>query len=210
MMRIAPLACAFALASLGFAAAPAPMQIPLGQKDVKLATAGTYTLDPNHVSVEARVPHAGFSISIFRFGSARATLQWDPNAIAKSKLDATVEINSLITNVAGFAQQLQGAEYLDAAKHPQAHFVSSAFRQTDAMHGKVAGLLTLMGRTVPATFDVTLVGAGPGFAGGPVMGHVIGIHAETTIDPNAIGLSLNLLLKTPIVIAVDTEFDKKG
>jgi len=210
MIRIAPLACALALAAFGFAAAPAPMQIPLGQKDVRLATAGIYTLDPNHVSVEARVPHAGFSISIFRFGRARATLQWDPSAVAKSKLDATVEIASLITNVAGFAQQLQGAEYLNAAKYPQAHFVSSAFRRTDAMHGKVTGLLTLMGRTLPATFDVTLIGAGPGFAGGPVMGHVIGIHAETSVDANAIGLPPNLLLKTPIVIAVDTEFDKKG
>ena len=39
-MHIAPLACAFALAVSGFAAAPAPMQIPLGQKDVRLATAG--------------------------------------------------------------------------------------------------------------------------------------------------------------------------
>ncbi|HEX4860030.1 MAG TPA: YceI family protein, partial [Rhizomicrobium sp.] len=75
---------------------------------------------------------------------------------------------------------------------------------------KVDGRLTLMGRTVPATFDVTLVGAGPGFAGGPVMGHVIGIHAETSIDAKAIGLSPDLLLKTPIVIAIDTEFDKKG
>ncbi len=84
------------------------MHIPLGQKDVTLATAGTYTLDPNHVSVEARVSHIGFSTSIFRFGKAAATLQWDPRAIAKSKLDATVEVNSLMTNVAGFAEELQG------------------------------------------------------------------------------------------------------
>jgi polyisoprenoid-binding protein YceI len=168
------LAALIVLASFAAAADPAqpPMHIPLGQKDVTLAVAGMYTLDPNHVSVEARVPHIGFSISVFRFGAAAGTLQWDPSAIAKSQLDAMVQVGSIMTNVPGFAEHLQSADFLNAAKYPQAHFVSSAFRQTDAQHGKVDGQLTLMGKTLPATFDVTLVGAGPGFAGGPQMGHV--------------------------------------
>jgi polyisoprenoid-binding protein YceI len=193
---------------LACAAAADPMHIPLGQKDVTLATAGTYTLDPNHVSVEARVSHIGFSVSIFRFGKVKATLQWDPKAIAKSKLDATVDTGSLMTNVAGFAKELQGGKYLNAAKYPQAGFVSTAFRRTDAMHGKVDGRLSLMGKTLPVTFDVTLVGAGPGFAGGPEMGHVIGIHAETAVDPHRLGLPA--ILSAPIAIVIDTEFDKKG
>jgi polyisoprenoid-binding protein YceI len=205
-MRILLLGASVAL--LACAAAADPMHIPLGQKDVTLATAGTYTLDPNHVSVEARVSHIGFSTSIFRFGKAAATLQWDPKAIAKSKLDATVEVNSLMTNVAGFAEELQGDKYLNAAKNPQASFVSTAFRQTDATHGKVDGRLTLMGKTLPVTFDVTLVGAGPGFAGGPVMGHVIGIHAETAVDPHRLGLPA--ILSAPIAIVIDAEFDNKG
>jgi polyisoprenoid-binding protein YceI len=205
-MRKLLLVTLFAL--LACAATADPAYIPLGQKDVTLATAGIYTLDPNHVSVEARVSHIGFSISIFRFGKAEATLQWDPKAIAKSKLDATVETSSLITNVAGFAEELQGGKYLNAAKYPQATFVSTAFRRKDAMHGKVDGRLTLMGKTLPVTFDVTLVGAGPGFAGGPQMGHVIGIHAETAVDPHKLGLPA--ILSTPIAIVIDTEFDNKG
>ena len=40
----------FCATSLGAAADPTPMQIPHGQKDVTLAVAGTYTLDPNHVA----------------------------------------------------------------------------------------------------------------------------------------------------------------
>jgi polyisoprenoid-binding protein YceI len=196
------------LALLACTVAADPVNIPLGRKDVTLATAGIYTLDPDHVSVEARVSHIGFSISIFRFGKAEATLQWDPKAIAKSKLDATVETSSLITNVAGFAEELQGGKYLNTAKYPQAVFVSTAFRRKDAMHGKVDGQLTLMGKTLPATFDVTLVGAGPGFAGGSTMGHVIGIHAETAVDPHRLGLPA--ILSTPIAIVIDAEFDNKG
>jgi polyisoprenoid-binding protein YceI len=188
--------------------APPPMKIPLGQKDVTLATPGTYTLDPNHVAVEARVSHMGFSMSAFRFGKAEAKLEWDPKAIAKSKLTATVKTGSIMTNVAGFAEQLQGPQYLKSAQYPDATFTSTAFRQQDATHGKVDGTMTLVGKSFPVTFDVTLVGAGPGFAGGPVMGHLIGIHAETTIDPQIIGLPP--FFTAPIPITIDTEFDKRG
>lgn len=185
-----------------------PMVIPMGQHDYKLATAGTYTLDPNHVGLIARVSHLGFSISIFRFGKVAATLDWNPADVAKSKLSATVQTASIESNVPGFAEQLQGDEYLKSAKYPTATFVSTAFRKTDAQHGKVDGKFTLMGKTVPLTFDVTLVGAGPGFAGSPKMGHVIGIHAESSINPQDFGMSP--FFKTPIQLVIDTEFDKPG
>ena len=200
------------IVSQGHAAAikpPAtPFVIPHGQKDVRLANAGTYTLDPAHVAILARVSHIGFSISVFRFGSAAATLQWDPAHIAKSKLSAIVQTGSIETNVPGFAAQLQGKEYLNSARFPQAKFVSTAFRQRDATHGQVDGRFTLMGKTVPLTFDVTLIGAGPGFAGAPIMGHVIGIHAEAQISPHDFGLPA--IFTEPIGLVIDTEFDKKS
>jgi polyisoprenoid-binding protein YceI len=188
-----------------FAQAAKPMVLPHGQKDYKLAIAGTYTLDPNHVGVVARVSHMGFSLSVFRFGTVKATLNWDPAAPEKSKLMATVQTDSIESNVAGFAQQLAGPEYLKSATYPEATFVSTAFHKTDATHGKVDGQFTLLGKTVPVTFDVTLVGAGPGFAGGPTMGHVIGIHAETAINPQQFGMSPFFV--EPIQLVIDTEFD---
>ena len=194
--------------SMGASADPDPKSIPMGQHDYKLATAGIYHLDPNHVGLLARVSHAGFSISIFRFGKVAATLDWNPADVTKSKLSATVETNSIETNVPGFAKQLQGDEYLKSAKYPDATFVSTAFRQTDAQHGKVDGKFTLMGKTVPGTFDVTLIGAGPGFAGSPVMGHVIGIHAETAINPQ--DFAMLPFFTVPIQLIIDTEFDKPG
>lgn len=106
----------------------------------------------------------------------------------------------------GFAAQLAGHDYLDAADFPEARFVSTAFRQSDATHGKVDGNFTLKGKTVPMTFDVTL--AGPGFAGGPAMGHVIGIHAEGAIDPSQ--FNMGPFFTEPIQLVIDTEFDHKG
>ncbi len=210
--RLAGPLAGFALATALFCAgnaadAPAPFVIPHGTRDVTKAVAGTYTLDVNHVGVIARVPHMGFSISIFRFDKAAATLRWNPAAIARSQLSATVETGSIATNVPGFAADI-AEKYLLSAKFPQASFVSTAFRQTDATHGKVDGKFTLKGKTVPMSFDVTLIGAGPGFAGSPAMGHVIGIHAEGWVDPLA--FDIGPFFKDPIQLVIDTEFDHKG
>jgi polyisoprenoid-binding protein YceI len=202
------------LAGLGLAVAenapslPPNFVLPHGQHDVRKAIAGAYTLDVAHTAVIARVSHLGFSMSAFRFGKAQATLQWDPAHIGESKLSAAVDPGSIATPVPGFAQQLIGADYLNAAKYPTATFVSTAFKPADNQRGEVDGKLTIMGRTVPATFDVTLIGAGPGFAAGPSMGHVIGIRAVTTVDPHALGLPA--VFSDPIEITVDTEFTRKG
>ncbi len=182
--------------------------IPAGTMDATRAIAGNYVLDPNHVAVIARVSHMGFSISFFRFGKVEAKLYWDPANVAKSTLSATVDASSLETNVAGFAEELTGPGFLDTAKYPTATFVSTAFHQTDPTHGKVDGTFTLRGKSVPLTFDVTLVGAGPGFAGSMEMGHVLGIHAESAIDPKEFGLPA--LFNKPIQLSIDTEFDRKA
>ena len=95
---------------------------------------------------------------------------------------------------------------LKSEESPQATFLSTGFHRADATHEQVDSQFTRMGTTEPATFEVTLVGADPGFTPGGVMGHVIGIHAETSIDPRLFGLSD--MLGTSIRIVVDTEFDK--
>ncbi|HTT97893.1 MAG TPA: YceI family protein [Rhizomicrobium sp.] len=187
---------------------PPGFVLPHGQHDVRKATAGTYTMDVMHTAVIARVSHLGFSMSAFRFGKSSATLQWDPAHIETSTLNATVDPASIDTPVPGFAKDLIGADYLNTTKYPTATFVSTAFHAKDFQHGTVDGKLTIMGKTVNATFDVQLIGAGPGFAASPAMGHVIGIHAVTHVDPKALGLPS--VFSDPIEIAVDTEFTKKG
>ncbi|HEY1708728.1 MAG TPA: YceI family protein [Rhizomicrobium sp.] len=182
--------------------------IPHGTSDINKAIAGNYTLDPNHISVQARVSHLGFSISVFRFGTVEGKLSWDPANPAKDTLSTTVKTGSIETNVPNFATELSGAQYLDAAKYPDATFVSTAFHQTDATHGTVDGTFTLRGVTKPVTFEVTLVGAGPGFAGSPEMGHVIGVHAETKINPQDYAMSSFFV--EPIALVIDTEFDRKA
>ena len=195
------------LASAGAsqAAAPPPGLPPgvfAGEQDYKQAPAGAYVLDGQHAGVIARVSHIGYSYSIFRFDTVAGTLTWDPANPAASRLTATVQTGSIATNVPNFAKDLAGDGFLKSKAFPEASFVSTAFRQTDANHGKVDGQFTLMGKTVPMTMDVTLVGAGKGFMGHPR----IGVHAEGEIKTADFGLMP--LLGSTIQLVIDTEFGK--
>jgi polyisoprenoid-binding protein YceI len=174
----------------------------MGEPDLKQATAGTYTLDPDHAAVIARVSHIGYSYSIFRFDRLGATLVWDPASTAGCSLSAKVETASITSNVKGFGEQLAGDEFLKSKTFPEATFTSTAFRQTNPRSGKVDGTLSLMGKTRPVTFDVELVGAGKGFAGQPRMG----MTARTRINPVDFGLPP--LLGDAIEIVVDAEFQR--
>ena len=179
-----------------------PPGVFVGEQDYHQAPAGAYALDPNHAAVIARVSHIGYSYSVFRFDKVKGDLTWDPSAPAKSSASITVQTGSIATNVSGFASELSGVQFLNTAAFPQATFVSTAFHQTDANHGKVDGQFTLMGKTVPMTLDLTLVGAGKGFMGHPRMG----VHAEGAINPKDFGLPP--LFSAPIALVIDTEFAK--
>jgi polyisoprenoid-binding protein YceI len=179
-----------------------PPGVYVGEQDYKAAPAGAYALDPNHAAVIARVSHIGYSYSVFRFDKVAGDLTWDPAAPERSTLKVKVQTGSIATNVEGFAAQLSGANWLNAPAFPEATFVSTAFHQTDASHGRVEGQFTLLGKTRPLTFDVTLVGAGKGFMGQPR----IGAHAEGAIDPKDYGLPP--LLPAPILLVIDAEFEK--
>ena len=201
------LAVALAMGSTSaLAQAPAPGTLPpgvfAGERDIALATAGAYTLDEQHTAVIVRVSHIGYSQSVFRFDRAKGSLSWDPAAIEKSKLSASVETASITTNVKGFAEELAGENFLKSKAFPDATFVSTSFKPVDKTRGKVEGQFTLMGKTRPVTFDVELGGAGKGFEGKPR----IGVHAVATINPQDYGLPS--LFTAPIQIQIDAEFER--
>ncbi len=167
-----------------------PPGVFCGERNIAHATAGTYALDPDHSAVLARVSHIGYSYSVFRFDRVSGTLAWNPDSVARS----------ITSNVKGFASKLAGDQFLDAPRFPEVTFASTAFRQTDATGGKVDGNLTLMGKTAPITFDVSLVGAGKGFGGQPRLG----VHASSWIKPQDFGMPA--MFTEAIEIVIDAEF----
>ncbi|MDQ2860640.1 MAG: YceI family protein [Pseudomonadota bacterium] len=202
-LAVALLALGLATAARAYCPPGLPPGVTCGERNAMLAPAGTYALDPDHTAVVAMISHLGYSLSLFRFGKAEGTLVWDPANQAKSALRVTVDLASIATPVPGFAEQLQGPNYLNAAANPKAIFVSTAFRAAGATLGQVDGQLTLNGKTLPVTFDVDLVGAGKGF-GKPRLG----VEARAHIDPAAFGLSP--LLGKSIELTINCEFERRG
>jgi polyisoprenoid-binding protein YceI len=212
MLRIAGVAAVFVLvvAAATDGAAQSSSDLPpgvyRGGQVLADARAGTYTIDPDHTAVLARVQHIGYSWLVFRFGKVSGKLTWDPAAPEKAALSVAVQTSSIETPVKDFAAQLAGDDYLKSAKFPEATFVSTAFRRpsapTGATHGLVDGQFTLMGTTKPVTFDVELVGAGKGWADKPRLG----VHAVARIVPQDYGFPT--LFGNTIEIVVDTEFER--
>jgi polyisoprenoid-binding protein YceI len=195
--RGATLGAALALAAAGVAGS---QTMPTASHDYKAAPAGKYAIDAKHTGLVARVPHMGFSYSIFRFQSVAGQLTWDPANPAADALTVTVDPKSITTGpVDGFSQEIDD-KFLKAAQFPAATFTSTAFHPTSPTHGTVEGDLSLLGVTKHVVFDVDLVGAGKGFRG-----PVIGVEAKTTLDPKTFGLPG--FITGPIELVIDTEFD---
>ena len=190
------------LAALALAASAGGQGMPVAQHDYKAAPAGKYAIDAHHTGLVARVPHVGFSYSIFRFTAVSGGLDWDPANPRADKLSITVDpkaIETAPTGTVDFAAEI-GDKFLKVAQFPQATFVSTGFHPKDATHGVVDGDLTLLGVTKHVSFDVSLVGDGKGFRG-----PVIGVEARTALDPKTYGLPP--FITGPIELIIDTEFD---
>jgi polyisoprenoid-binding protein YceI len=198
--RLSTLTIAAAMA-LGLSGLAASQGLPVAAHDYHAALPGKYVIDVKHTGLVARIPHLGFSYSIFRFQAVDGTLSWDPANPKADALNVTVDPKSIVTGpVDGFADEID-TKFLKVAQFPTATFVSTAFHPTSATHGTVEGDLTLLGVTKHVTFDVDLVGAGKGFRG-----PVIGVTARTEIDAKAFGLPAPFITG-PIQLTIDTEFD---
>ena len=201
-------ALGFVLATTAAIAQPARPAAPHSSKDPAAAAPGAYKLDTAHTSVIARVPHMNaFSYSTFRFGTTTGTMTWDPAKIENSKLDVTVDTGSIKTPVPKFEEELAGDKYLNAAKFPTAHFVSTSIKRTGPTTGDIMGMMTFMGQTKPMTIKAEMVGAGNSMRGTPVVGFT-GIARMKRSD---FGFTAMIpIIGDDIDLVIDTEFDKAG
>ena len=173
-------------------------------KDPSKTPAGTYNISPPHAALFVRVPHGGgVSYSLFRFNKVGGKLDWVPSDLTKSKVNLTVDMKSLATNVPNFAEELTGDQYLKTAQYPTATFVTTSAKRTGPDKGTMTGDLTFMGVTKPVTFDVTYVGGNQSAAG--LMN--LGFTAVGKFKRSDFGFTTALgPIGDEITITMDTEF----
>ena len=124
------------------------------------AGASDYTVQPasSTLGFAGNFQGAAFNGS---FGKWTAAINYDAAQLASSKFDVNVDLASAKTGDKDRDGALPGSDFFNVAKFPQAHFVTTGFRQNGAQ--VVAdGNLTLHGVTKPVSLNVTFKPQGNG------------------------------------------------
>ena len=147
--------------------------------------AGEYRLDPEHCSVVFSVDHLGFSRPIMRFDRMQATLQWPAGGAAGASVQASVQTDSVDTNVPLLDQELRSPAMLDVARHPTLRLRAQGWHPTSARRGDVTGVLMLGRARVPLVLQVRFNGYGVD----PVTGvATLGFSARSSFSRDQLGL----------------------
>ena len=168
--------------------------------------AGTYAIEPEHTRVRFDVSHFGFTKYDGEFRKVTGTLVLDPSKPDAAKVDITIATNSVMVPNAKLKEELDGAQWLDAAKFPQITFKSTKVVATGADTADVTGDFTLHGVTKPLTLKVKFNGAGTN----PVNKHYTsGFEATGQIKRTEFGVKTYApMISDTVDLDIDAAFEK--
>ncbi len=125
-----------------------------------MAAPVTYHVDGSHTYPRFSYSHFGYSTQLSSFSKTTGKVVFDAEAKTGS-VDIVIDTKSVNTGFADFNEHIQGEDFLDTAKFPQATFKSTQVIFEGAKPAKIEGLLTLKGVTKPVTLTVTGFQAAP-------------------------------------------------
>src|SRR6266568_1782082 len=155
------------------------------------AFATTWTIDPDHSNVGFKVRHLMVSNVKGNFDKHTGTVEINDKDITKSKIEVSIDTNSINTNVQKRDEHLRSADFFDVAKYPAMTFVSKKVAKASKDKLKVTGDLTLHGITKQVVLDVE----GPTKESKDPWGNIRkGATATTKINRKDFGLVWNTAL----------------
>lgn len=177
------------------------------------AFASTWTIDPDHSNVGFKVRHLMVSNVKGGFDKHTGTVDINDKDITKSKVEVSVDTNSINTNVQKRDEHLRSADFFDVAKFPTMTFFSKKVAKSGKDKLKITGDLTLHGVTKQVVLDVE----GPSKESKDPWGNIRkGATATTKINRKDFGLVWNAALETggvvvgeEITITLEIEMIKK-
>jgi polyisoprenoid-binding protein YceI len=120
----------------------------------------TYGVDSTHTFPRFSYSHFGYSTQLSSFSKTTGKVVFDAEA-KKGSVDIVIDTKSVSTGFADFNEHIQGEDFLDTAKFPQATFKSTKVVFDGDKPQQVEGLLTIKGVTKPVTLTVTSFQAMP-------------------------------------------------
>ena len=162
-----------------------------------------YQFDKAHTNIIFFISHLGFSNMEGEFKKFDGTLNFDPDNLAGSSVQVSIQVDGVETDVPKLNEHLQKAEFFNAAQFPSMDFASTAVTVVGDNQLTVTGNLTLLGVSKPVTMDVLLNKAGPHpFSKAPAAG----FSATTTIKRSDFGMTAMAgMLGEEVSIRIETE-----
>ena len=152
----------------------------------------TYQIDPAHSSAHFSVRHMMITNVRGSFRSVSGQVTFDPDNVANSSIDATIDAASINTNDEQRDTHLKSAEFLDVARFPTITFHSKSLEAAGDGEVNVRGDLSIHG----ITREVVLTVDGPTAEGKDPWGNVrIGASGATRIKRSDFGLTWNVALE---------------
>jgi polyisoprenoid-binding protein YceI len=119
-----------------------------------LAEATAWNLDPAHAQATFSIRHLVISTVRGEFAKLSATAQLDDKDVAKSSVEATIDVASVDTRVQKRDDDLRSENFFDVAKYPTMTFKSTKVEKAGKGKLKVTGDLTIHGVTKPVVLQV--------------------------------------------------------
>lgn len=178
------------------------------------ALAAEYEIDASHSSAGFSVRHLMVSNVKGQFNKVTGTLSYDAKDLAKSSVQAVIDVNSIDTNEPKRDEHLKSPDFFDAKNHPNITFKSKKFAKAGKDKLKVTGDLTIRGVTKEVVLDVE----GPTAAVKDPWGQTkMGATATTKVNRQDYGLKWNQALETggvvvgdDVKITLELEFTQKA
>jgi len=125
-----------------------------------LAAPLTYAVDGSHTFPRFSYLHFGYSTQLSSFSKTTGKVVYDPQA-QQGLVEIFIHTKSVNTGFADFNEHIQGEEFLDTTKYPEATFKSTKVVFEGEKPKSIEGQLTIKGVTKPVTLTVTSFQAAP-------------------------------------------------
>ncbi|MGI9424617.1 MAG: cytochrome b/b6 domain-containing protein [Hyphomicrobiaceae bacterium] len=156
------------------------------------SAASGWQVDKDKSRLEIQIIQSGKPIA-GHFQSWTATIVLDPDNLPAARIDVAIDVASLA--LGSVSSQAVSSNFLNAADHPTARFISRAITNTGTNAYEARGELTLAGQTRPLTlpFKLTISGTHAA-AGGEVSIDrlAFGVGSKGFSDSNMLGLDVRV------------------
>jgi polyisoprenoid-binding protein YceI len=174
--------------------------------------AQSYDIDTAHSGASFSVKHMMVTNVSGRFSNIKGKVVFDEKNLAKSSIEATVDVNTINTNEPKRDAHLKGPDFFDVEKFPTMTFKSTKVYKAGGVI-KVDGTLTLHGVSKPVTLTLEELS---GEVKHPMGSIVRGAVARTRINRKEFGLGWNKALDTggvmvgeDVAITLEIELSRK-